>query len=365
MTNGATVSFTMKASTWIAAGGQSCVGMIFPAWLAATFKSNALIHAKATGKGFAIVTAKKVSQRVRRVKVRRPTIGATRVKVNVLRKTFASTLKEITMELIEDRTYVNQSTTYLFAAALAMLVVFSVEGLAQSPDMIVTQARRASAPPGIDMVCDERSTISNFVNGVEKSKELQEAIVSTPRRGQGVIDLNSSFRQLLRVNGKPVSTDRIGQGSTPDMTTGGIWLGSTSGWVFSQRNSFEFKMVSPSKLSGGSEDLLVLQFDRREGSEIPWFVPDSGKFWLDPGSKRLVRMEIHDQNLTPMLNKEAARTIIEEFGSFIIDGKEGWLVKTRTLEYYPNRSVQTFTKTRSEFDKCRKFTVSSAIRPQR
>lgn len=347
---------------------------------------------QATGKGFAIVTAKKVSQRVRRVKIRCPTIGATRVKVRladgtcregtvcalsdegfglISKKKRAAedirfdSIKEITMEPIEDRVYVKRSTTYLLAAALAMFVVFSVEGLSQSPDMIVTQARRASAPPGIDMVCDERSSISTYVNGVEKSQELQEAIVSTPRRGQGVIDLNSSFRQLLRVNGKPVSTDRTGQGPTPDMTTGGIWLGSTSGWVFSQRTSFQFKMVSPSKLVGASEDLLVLQFDRKEGSEAPWFVPDSGKFWLDSGSKRLIRMEIHDQNLAPMLNKEAARTIVEEFGSFMIDGKEGWLVKTRTLEYYPNRSVQTFTRTRSEFDKCRKFTVSSTIRPQR
>lgn len=201
----------------------------------------------------------------------------------------------------------NETRAYIL---LALFIVFHFRALAQSPDVTVQQAMRASAAPGLDMVCDERSTILSFVNGSLRSQELQEAIVSTPRRGQGTIALDTSYRELLRVNGKPVSSARGRDSSTANMTTGGAWLGSTSGWVFSHRSSFDFKTGGLEKPNGLTESLLVLQFERKKGSEDPWFVPDSGTLWLDPNSKRLVRLEIHDKSLAPMLAREAARTII-------------------------------------------------------
>jgi hypothetical protein len=253
---------------------------------------------------------------------------------------------------------------HVLVAALAVLVGIPSRSLAQSADVLVLEVMRAR-PAGDDMACDDRTTISGFVNGALRSQTLEEAIVATPRRGRGVIDLDSGYRELVRVNGKPLASNRA-DGSTANRTDGGAWLGSTSGWVFSARNSFDFKTAGLEMLKGAADKLLVLQFERKKGSAASWFVPDSGKLWIHPVSKRIFRFEIEDNDLTPMLAREARRTIVEDFGSFSIDGEERWLVKARTLDLYPNTSMQkNFTKTHSEYSNCRRFSVSSAIKPVR
>jgi hypothetical protein len=253
------------------------------------------------------------------------------------------------------------ATLFLFLMSCPLWVL----GQTPSADDINRQIFRTWNLPIFNLVCDDRTTVSSFVNGELRSQHVYEASVASAvlreengiivgPRPMRVIDVNSGYREVLSIDGKPVP-----EGSR-SMTIGG--LGSVAGFLFG-RPYFNVKTSGMETLSDKSGAKLILEFERKQGMEAPWFTPDFGKAWIDTESMRIARVEIRDRDLTPMLSQDAERFIVDDFGSFNIDGEQRWLVKTTTIDHFPNKAIRNFTRTHSEFSNCRRFDVSSTIKP--
>ena len=135
------------------------------------------------------------------------------------------------------------------------------------------------------------------------------------------------------------------------------------------RASTNYKLARRQNLRGVSA--YVIEFETREGASAlnrggtltGTGVPDSlppphtmnGKSWVDPNSMQVLRIELSEH-----IGEEQTDTAVD-YGAVNIDGRVYWLLTKLSKK---NPGAGTFGgESAAEYSECRRFEVTSQIRP--
>lgn len=256
------------------------------------------------------------------------------------------------------------SKIWLRAAAAALLALYPLICIAAVQSLYETvQSVTSALSSTANLVCSEKRTLSRFRGPTMLSKNVYEYVIAAPRTipsEQG--DRRTAYAELVRLNGKPAPK------SSPDSNitvAGTISDGGTS--IFrNQRGYFDFSLVDSA--TQRNEPNLLVEFQLKRTSPPPSTLPDFGKALIDKTTRHLVRLERTFLGITQSAGpsyQNAETTIVENYGSVVVDGSPVRMVKTwnmRVTERADRNMVRTFE---SEYSNCHRFEVSVTVKPVR
>jgi hypothetical protein len=214
------------------------------------------------------------------------------------------------------------------------------------------QALQATLP---DFACKETKVTKQTFRGPFQGTQTQESILITTRPARAGNAPFATSRQVLSVKGGDPGMGDLIQNPLADLIRT---------FAPESRSSNDYKFDRRQNFRGISS--FVVQFETRKGASASdgtlARIGDptntmKGKSWIDSNTMQVLRLEFSEAWIYSGYRR--LHQTVADYGPVTIEGKPYWMV-TKIL-----KTDETDHEWRAEYSDCRKFEVTSEIRPVR